>query len=367
VGDSLYANDGGMVKGYHIQTGENFATINLNASFLNGMTTDNNGHLYVTDFSTKRVYKITLADNSFTTLVQNTSQTPNGIAYDPYNQRLVVVTWGSNAPVLAIDPITGTKTTLTTTNLGNCDGITHDGCGTYYVSAWTPAGIYVFNNDFTEPPTLLTDAVASPADIDYDKIHHRIGILNSGNNTFTMEDIDLTGPLFSNPEDTLIAAANTDADVWLSTTVSDLDGHDFQLFISSLPRGLSAEISETKVIISGQIDTPGQYLFYANAESCLGLADTLFFQLDITDPVINGQETMPILSDAPFYKNQVIYSPPGFAQTPELLTVLDRDGKVLRREMINGHSSVLHLVSGLYIAYLQNESHRSKAIRFWVR
>ena len=69
-----------------------------------------------------------------TQIVSNTVSTPNGIVYDGENNRLIFVNWGSNAAIKAVDLSDNSVSTLTTTTLGNCDGIDNDSYGNYYVS-----------------------------------------------------------------------------------------------------------------------------------------------------------------------------------------------------------------------------------------
>src|SRR5690606_10183033 len=82
MGDVLYACSGGTIKGYSLADGTLVYTRNLNGSFLNGLATDGS-YLYVTDFSAARIYKVDPIGDSQSTLVSNTSGTPNGIVWRP--------------------------------------------------------------------------------------------------------------------------------------------------------------------------------------------------------------------------------------------------------------------------------------------
>ncbi|MFN5323292.1 MAG: SMP-30/gluconolactonase/LRE family protein [Bacteroidota bacterium] len=187
VGDTLYACDGSTLKAYEIQTATLVFNINLGASFLNGITHDNSGNLYITDFSTKRIYRFNTSNRTYSVFVSNTgSASPNGIVFDDANNRCVYVNWGSNAPIKAVDLSTGTVSTLATTNLGSCDGITKDNAGNYYVSSWsTTSKITRFNNDFTASTAVVTTGLSNPADIFYNVLTDTLGVPNSGtgNNT----------------------------------------------------------------------------------------------------------------------------------------------------------------------------------------
>lgn len=180
MGNRLYACDGSIVRGYNLNTGsQEFAISITNAMFLNGITSDGNDFLYVTDFSAKKIYRVHPADTSFTVLA-STSRTPNGILYDGANQRCVFVTWGSSAIVQAVSTSTGTVTNLASTTLSNCDGITRDTEGNWYVTAWGNNSLHKFDSAFSAAPTVAMSGLSSPADIDISADGDSIGISNSG-------------------------------------------------------------------------------------------------------------------------------------------------------------------------------------------
>lgn len=183
VNDTLYVNAGGNIKLFNINTAAPIGTISMGATFLNGLTHDNT-YLYSTDFTAKKIYRINIATRAFSVFVAATVSTPNGIVYDAANSRCIFVNWGSSAPIKAFDVATGTVTTVATTTLGNCDGITMDGAGNYYVSSWTGNKITRFTNTFTSPTTVVT-GLSNPAEIFYNVLTDTLGNCNSGtlNNT----------------------------------------------------------------------------------------------------------------------------------------------------------------------------------------
>ncbi|MFM2190446.1 MAG: hypothetical protein RL491_832 [Bacteroidota bacterium] len=187
VGDTLYACDGGTLKAYDINTATQVFNISLGASFLNGITHDNNGYLYITDFSGYKIYRFNTADRTFSVFVSNTgTSSPNGIIFDAANNRCIYVNWGSNAPIKAVDLTNGTISTITSTTLGSCDGIAADLNGNYYVSSWSGGNkITRFSNNFTTSTAVVTTGLSNPADIFYNVITDTLGVPNSGsgNNT----------------------------------------------------------------------------------------------------------------------------------------------------------------------------------------
>ncbi len=181
LGSTLYACDGGSIKGFDLGTGAQVFNLNLSASFLNGLTTDGTNYLFATDFSAKKIYRVDPVANTFNLMV-TTVKTPNGIYYDGANNRCVFVTWGSAAPIQAMSLADSTVSTLTPTTLNNCDGITRDNAGYWYVTAWSNNALNRFDPNFTNPTNVM-GSLSSPADIDINSAGDSIGIPNSGSST----------------------------------------------------------------------------------------------------------------------------------------------------------------------------------------
>lgn len=185
VGDTLYCCSGSTIKGYLLSNASPVFNVNLGATFLNGITHDLSGNLYVTDFSAKTIYKINIASQQDTLIASALVQSPNGIIYDEINNRCVFVNWGSNAPIKAIDLSTFTVSVVVTTTLGSCDGIARDGHGRYYVSNWSNQSVVMFDSSFSNPPVAIVSSLNNPADLFYNVLSDTLAIPNAGNNTVT--------------------------------------------------------------------------------------------------------------------------------------------------------------------------------------
>jgi len=166
------------------------------AGFLNGMASDGVARVWVTDFSTKKIHQIDFSDMVnpvTTTLSNNTTTTPNGVVFDEANNRLVFVAWGSNAPIKSLNLSDNTITTLTSTTLGNCDGIDKDGLGNYFVASWSPNRITKYNPDFSTSQIItVAGGLSSAADICYANEIDTLAIPNSGNTTVVYVGFDNT-------------------------------------------------------------------------------------------------------------------------------------------------------------------------------
>lgn len=212
VAGVLWVLDSGRLKGYDIDSAAPVADIAIpGASFLNGIASNGVDRLWLSDFSAKRIIPVDITNpaapapgTSVTTV-----PTPNGLAYDGPNQRLLIATWGSNARVQALDLATpgAAPVDLIQTTLSNFDGITLDCRGAIIVSAWggcgtsgSPAGcLRRFDPPFSlaSPPVVLANNLGSPADIDFAWPKGQVGVPESSQARVTLVDDDgCSGSLF---------------------------------------------------------------------------------------------------------------------------------------------------------------------------
>jgi hypothetical protein len=183
VGNRLYACNGGQIRGYQLSDGAQVFSINTGATFLNGITHDSAGFLYATDFSAKKIYKIDPAAADSWVFVGATAVTPNGIIFDQMENRLVFVSWGSNAKIMGVSLLDSAVTTLKTTSFSNIDGIASDRLGRFYVAHWGGNAVHRYDHDFSTAAVSITTGLSSPADIYYNVKTDTLAIPNSGNNT----------------------------------------------------------------------------------------------------------------------------------------------------------------------------------------
>lgn len=206
IGNEIYACSGSRLKAYDLATGAETVNINLGAGFANGIT-HKGDDVFVTDFSNDRIYRYNISSGNFNTYISNFPSTPNGIYYDDIADRMLVVSWGANAPIYQIDLADSSYTIATNTSLGYCDGIAMDNNGDFYVSAWSNDAIHKFAADFTGGPSQVVSSMSSPADIYYNRTTDTLAIPNSGNNTVVFvgfgvaESWNCVGTACIDPED----------------------------------------------------------------------------------------------------------------------------------------------------------------------
>lgn len=182
VGNYLYAcASGGTLYKFNLGTGgAPVSSTNLGATFLNGITHDNVGNLYITDFTAKKIYRFNTNSGQFNVFVDNLAKSPNGILFDEAANRCVFVNWGSAAPIMAVNLTDSTTSTIANTNLSNCDGLARDGQGNWYVASWGLNGISRFSSDFSTGPTTVVSGLSNPADIFYNTVTDTLAVPNSG-------------------------------------------------------------------------------------------------------------------------------------------------------------------------------------------
>ena len=185
VGNTLYVCSDSLLYAYELNTGASLFSISLGADSLRGITHDTT-YLYISDFWARNIYRFEMATTNYSVFISGLLYNPTGLIYDGMNNRCVFVTWGSNAPIMAFDVSTGAVTTLANTVLGNCDGITRDGYGNYYVSDWVLNEVVKFDSFFSLPPVTAITGLSNPADIFYNVLNDSLGVPQLGTpNTVT--------------------------------------------------------------------------------------------------------------------------------------------------------------------------------------
>lgn len=249
---ALFVIQSNQVYAYDLNTAELLGMVSIaGAGFLNGMGSDGNGTLIISDFSTGRILKIDASDPanmSTSTLVGNTGSTPNGVVIDVANGRAVVVNWGGNSDILAIDIESGAVTTLVNgSGLGNCDGIDMDSEGNYYISSWSPTRITKYNSDFTESEIVVSSGLSSPADISFDEANNILGVANSGSDQVTFHYFSGASTQSTDIQEGLEVEFNGNEFIFnlslgdrFTFTAYTLDGKLLEASFMSLPSGKSS-------------------------------------------------------------------------------------------------------------------------------
>jgi hypothetical protein len=164
----LYAFD--YIIGIDLETGvDNWIwTAPILGMGVDGLAADNSGYLYVVGRIDGRIYKIRISDKTTTELVSSgLPDLPQELYYDEINDRLVVCSWSSQAPIVAVDVNSGEITELVSDNIAFRDGITMDPEGNIYTASEYYGVVSMFENGFTGPPITIIDGLDGPAGLEY--------------------------------------------------------------------------------------------------------------------------------------------------------------------------------------------------------
>lgn len=210
VGDTVYGSAlGGRAFGYDLATGTRVMNLDLSGegvSILTGFVADSAGILYCSERFGDRIFKINPKTKTYWLYVEgNGIAEPNGLLYEPENNRILVCLDQPNPPVLAINLSDSTITTVANTNLPGSDGIAKDKYGHYYITGYELPGIYRIKPGFNSAPELIFpgNRIIYPT---YNEAHHSL--------LFTYYDANDWGELFlddnllNNPESVVYDAGD---------------------------------------------------------------------------------------------------------------------------------------------------------------
>jgi sugar lactone lactonase YvrE len=205
VDNTLYAasnlGEYAGLLGFDLETGEMVMHLVIDGQdILNGITSDNSGNLYVTDWDDggpggNKIYQVNIAEETYTEIVSYMLK-PNGIEFDEENNRLLVISnVGINDTFYSISLDDFGVEYIRKADVDG-DGLTRDNQGYIYISSWTYDAIYRFSPDFSSGPELIETGLNNPADINFNKSDNILPVPNFGNHSIsliTFEDVDDDG------------------------------------------------------------------------------------------------------------------------------------------------------------------------------
>jgi hypothetical protein len=179
--NTLYVSNLNFLTGYDITTGDTVMSLYLpTPRWLDGITSDTSGHLYVVDAS-GRIYRIRLSDASDTLFVTSglydLTQT---LIFDADHNRLLLVAWAAAAGVQAVDVTSGEVTTAVTTTFGFFDGIAEDNQGYVYLGSQGSSAVYRYDPEFSGDPEVVAAGFNQPSGIYYQKRDNILAVPDFG-------------------------------------------------------------------------------------------------------------------------------------------------------------------------------------------
>ncbi len=151
VGDTLYVLNnkdlyGGSLPSYllgiDINTGQLVveAEIGSGGIYVDMVTTDNKGYLYITDSENRKIYKYNIQSQVFEDFVTNVDK-PIGICYNHIDDQIVfTISSGNISYIATISPDSANNYTKDFYITRWMEGLVMDADGEYYFSSWTGSG-----------------------------------------------------------------------------------------------------------------------------------------------------------------------------------------------------------------------------------
>ncbi|WP_434417962.1 SMP-30/gluconolactonase/LRE family protein [Nannocystis pusilla] len=171
VDDTLYVADITAVRKFDRVTGEHLGDIEVEgASFLNDLSPDENGNVYVSDTNNNAIHKIDPQDDVSLLFADDSFAGPNGLSVE--GDVLHVV--GFNGQHIWRMGLEDPKPySVALLPQGGLDGIVQTGFG-WLVSSWDAEAVY-FRSDIAQRDVEnVIENISSPADIEYDAVNSRI-------------------------------------------------------------------------------------------------------------------------------------------------------------------------------------------------
>jgi hypothetical protein len=181
----LYAVVGrNVVKGYDLTTGSQvFTTTVADGQWFNGMTTDGDSLIWVTDSFGDKIIQINVNNKQtpkITKFAIDTAGKSNGIYYEKEKKRLVWVNWGDKMKINTWDLVALKEGVAKNTEINNCDGLVRDRIGNWYVSCQDPnSGVFKFAPDFSGNAIPVEGTYSNPADMSYNSKEDIIAVPNT--------------------------------------------------------------------------------------------------------------------------------------------------------------------------------------------
>ncbi len=194
IGDTLISVNNTSVQGYLLSDASEVMRVNIpGTEFLNDVTTDGKGNIYVSEMNKSCIYRISLATKAYD-IFNSKVINPNGLLYDSQRNAVMVCSMGSNAKIQSLSLSDSSLTDLVTTRLTDLDGLARDNCGNIYVTSWGTGAVYAFDPDFKNPPTQIIKGINGPADISISPNDQKLLIPRFNENKISMLDLGMDCP-----------------------------------------------------------------------------------------------------------------------------------------------------------------------------
>lgn len=171
VGDTLWVACNRNIKALDLANGEVLCRIAFseNPYGYRDLASDGQGHLYVVCHSFGEVYKVDVATQTYSLLINGMTR-PISIEFDGANNRLILPE--QHTSDINIVNLTDTSLSVIDDGLPGHEGICRDHMGNYYIGTFVSVlsnhSVYKYDPDFANPPEFLSDGFYGLVDVCYD-------------------------------------------------------------------------------------------------------------------------------------------------------------------------------------------------------
>ena len=208
VDSVVYISHNQYVSLYQLETFSFIQTCTLSVTtWLDGMTDDRQGNLYVVE-NAGRIHRIDLTSLMDTIIVDSgLPSKPQDIAFDSLNNRLLVICWQNNSPLVGVDLSSFEVSEILETSSGQYDGIVMDDEQNLYITSWLGGGkVYKIDYPYIEPPVMFSQGYAGPAGLGINPDERVLAVPNFNSNSISyipyfgtgIQDVQADEVIFTN-------------------------------------------------------------------------------------------------------------------------------------------------------------------------
>jgi len=186
MGDIMFVSSNDKLQAFDLLEDNLLWEITITgANFLDGITHDPEGNLYLVDVSRNKVFKVDTTTKQSEEFVSSFPFSyPQDIVFDHIQNRLVLAAWATSYAVVEIDITSAEVTIISDCEATKLDGIAIDNDGNFYLSSHSNGGqVLKYNNNFSSEPEIISEDHSAPAGLCIDEINNLIIIPNYDGNT----------------------------------------------------------------------------------------------------------------------------------------------------------------------------------------